>query len=136
MSSLSLLRSHAHMLTLVLPLFSILSLSLSLSHSPSLPPSHYLSLPPTISHSVQNANVRKFCTPKQLQDVVQKFVPSSCPTYGSMLQYIDKLPTVAVDYSLEEKEGRKFRRVLRARTVLVCIKSTCCSYPYTLSSFL
>ena len=136
MSSLSLLRSHAHMLTLVLPIFSILYLSLSLSHT--LPPSHplTLSVPSTISHSDQNANVRKFCTPKQLQDVVQKFVPSSCPTYGSMLQYIDKLPTVAVDYSLEEKEGRKFRRVLRARTVLVCIKSTCCSYPYTLSSFL
>ena len=48
MSSLSLLRSHAHMLTLVLPLFSILYLSLSLSHSPSLPPS----LHPTISHSL------------------------------------------------------------------------------------
>ena len=121
MSSLSLLRSHAHMLTLVLPLFSILSLSLSLSHSPSLPPSHYLSLPPTISHSVQNANVRKFCTPKQLQDVVQKFVPSSCPTYGSMLQYIDKLPTPTVDYSLEEKEGMNCR--------LSCIESTYCFYP-------
>ena len=43
---------------------------------------------------------------------MHKFVPASCPTYASMLQYIDKLPVPAVDESsVEEKEGNVKRRL-------------------------
>ena len=50
--------------------------------------------------------MRKFCTPAQLRDVVQKFVPSSSPMHDVMLQFIEKLPNPVIEEpSAEEKEG-------------------------------
>jgi hypothetical protein len=49
--------------------------------------------------------VRKYASAEQLKEVVLKFVPSSCPVYEIMIQYIDKLPAGTTEESSEEKQG-------------------------------